>query len=60
MIYYITKKTLNIISGGTMKELRDLCNKYPDYSFSISPKIEDIGIVAGEKYINVTSRIEHN
>jgi len=63
-------KTIELLSGGTIEELRDLCEKYKDYSFSVSfaraeslnevPKTENKGMVVGANYIKLIGNIEHN
>jgi hypothetical protein len=56
-------KTIELLSGGSIIELKDLCKKYKDYSFSVSlceNKLEKQGMSVGSAYIPLISRIEHS
>jgi hypothetical protein len=56
-------KTIELLSGGSISELKDLCKKYKDYSFSVSlreNKLEKQGISVGANYINIVGKIDHN
>jgi hypothetical protein len=56
-------KTIELLSGGSISELKDLCKKYKDYSFSVSlreNKLEKQGISVGANYIPITSTKDYN
>jgi len=61
-------KTIELLSGGSISELKDLCNKYKDYSFTVSlipslsreNKLEKQGISVGAAYVPITSTKDYN
>jgi len=57
-------KTIELLSGGSINELKDLCKKYKDYSFTVSfsreNRLEKQGMSIGSAYIPLISRIEHS
>ena len=66
MVRYIVDvetKTIELLSSGTMEELRDLYELYKDYKFSVSfpPKKEGKqGITVGSTYVPILGKIEHS
>lgn len=53
-------KVIELLSSGSLEELKDLYELYKDYKFTIKPQIMEgsQGIVVGGGYIPVISRIE--
>lgn len=55
-------KTIELLSGGSISELKDLCKKYKDYSFSVSFFRENSkqGISVGSAYIPIIGDKNYN
>jgi non-ribosomal peptide synthetase component E (peptide arylation enzyme) len=57
-------KTIELLSGGTVSELKDLCKKYKDYYFTVSfsreNKLEKQGMTVGSAYVPITSTKDYN
>lgn len=56
-------KTIGLLSGGSISELKDLCKKYKDYSFTVSiysPKLEKQGISVGSAYVPLIGDKNYN
>jgi hypothetical protein len=63
MIRYIAdkeNKTIELLSGGSISELKDLCKKYKGWAFEFStaPQLSG-GVVTGLAYSPIISKIEH-
>lgn len=58
------RKTIELLSGGSVNELKDVCKKYKDYSFTVSfardNRLEKQGMIVGAAYVNIVGKIEHN
>lgn len=64
MIQYIVdteNKTIELLSGGKIEEIKDLYNLYKDYKFTIaSPsKTKKQGVIVGGGYVPIIGNIEH-
>jgi hypothetical protein len=65
MIQYIVdteNKTIELLSGGKIEEIKDLYNLYKDYKFTIatsSSKTKKQGVTVGAGYVPIIGNIEH-
>lgn len=63
MIRYICNvknKTIELLNGGSIEELKDLCNKFEGYSFILADKeIQSGGILINGVYTTIVKNKEH-
>jgi hypothetical protein len=57
----IDSKTIVLLSGGMIEEIKDLYELYKDYKFTIPAhsKVEKQGVTVGAGYVPIIGNIEH-
>lgn len=64
MIRYVInaeEKTIELQSSGTLEELRDLCELFKDYKFTLAIQTtQRQGMLVGGGYVPIIGQIEHS